>query len=228
MFPRSLIIAATAVAWAGAVASIVCMGGCGPSVTKRACMGGSAPSPLVTDAAMVRLDVYGANAHCADGQLAAGAGAPVQSQTFAEGQPIKLDVPPGPHAIVLSTFADTDGTQLLGIGCTEADLSAGSQICFDLTIEPAPDGGDDLSGAVCSTSPDDCPAGQYCNGLACVPGCKADADCPATDAGTGVCDTTTHMCENCVADKDCGTAAGATCCNKHCTNVKSDPLNCNG
>jgi hypothetical protein len=224
VFPRGLITV-----WAACLAGAVASLGCGSGVTKRACMGGSAPSPLVTDAAMVRLDVYGANAHCVDGQLAAGAGAPVQSQTFAQGQPIKLDVPPGPHAIVLSTFADADGMQLLGIGCTEADLSAGAQICFDLTIEPAPDGGDDLSGAVCSTSPnDDCPTGQYCNGLACVPGCKSDGDCPATDAGSGVCDTTTHTCENCVADKDCGSAPGAACCNKHCTNVKSDPLNCNG
>ncbi len=189
-------------------------------------MGGSSPSPLVTDAAMVRLDIYGPSAQCVDGQLAAGAGAPIQSQTFAQGQPIKLDVPPGPHAIVLSTFADTDGTQLLGIGCTEADLSAGSQICFDLTIEPAPDGGDDLSGAICTTSPDDCPAGTYCDGLECVPGCKSDRDCPQNDAGAGVCDPTTHTCENCVSDKDCGGMPGAACCNRHCTNTNSDPQNC--
>jgi len=192
-------------------------------------MGGAGDSnPLVTDAAMLRLDVYGAGAHCADGQLAAGAGTPILSHTYANGEAISLDVPPGQHAIVLSTFADSDATQLLGVGCTEADLSAGSQICFDLTVEPAPDGGDDLSGAMCMTSPDDCPTGQYCNGIACVPGCKADSDCPKTDAGTGVCDTTTHTCENCVADRDCGSAPGAACCNKHCTNVKSDPLNCNG
>src|SRR6185312_6651863 len=218
---RSLIVVVAGAVTLGALV------GCGPGVTKRACMGGAGDSnPLVTDAAMLRLDVYGAGAHCADGQLAAGAGTPILSHTYANGEAISLDVPPGQHAIVLSTFADSDATQLLGVGCTEADLSAGSQICFDLTVEPAPDGGDDLSGAMCMTSPDDCPTGQYCNGIACVPGCKADSDCPKTDAGTGVCDTTTHTCENCVADRDCGSAPGAACCNKHCTNVKSDPLNC--
>ncbi|MGZ3441910.1 MAG: hypothetical protein ACXVDD_20460, partial [Polyangia bacterium] len=138
MFARGIIVASV-------LAAVVT--GCGPDVTKRACMGGAGDNPLVVDAQMVRLDVYGANAHCADGQLAAGAGAPVQSHSYAQGTPITLDVPPGPHAIVLSTFADTDGLQLLGIGCTEANLAAGSQICFDLTITPAPDGGDDLSGA---------------------------------------------------------------------------------
>jgi hypothetical protein len=189
-------------------------------------MGGGGQSSLITDAAMVRVDVYGANGHCADGMLVAGSGSPILSRTYAQGQPISLDVPPGPHAIVLSTFADSDGQQLLGVGCTEADLSAGSQICFDLTLVPGPDGGDDLSGAACSTAPDDCPNGSYCNGLNCVPGCKADTDCPKTDAGLGTCDKTMHTCEDCVADTDCGSAAGATCCNKHCTNVKTDPLHC--
>jgi hypothetical protein len=191
-------------------------------------MGGAGQSPLVADAAMVRLDVYGASAHCADGQLAAGSGAPIQSESYARGEAISLAVPPGRHAIVLSTFADSDGLQLLGVGCTEADLTAGSQICFDLTISPPPDGGDDLSGAVCSTAPDDCPAGAYCNGIACVPGCKADSDCPKSDAGLGSCDTKTHTCNDCNVNSDCGTAPGATCCNKHCTNIKTDPLNCNG
>ena len=206
---------------------VLAAAGCGPKVTKRACMGGTADNPLVADAAMVRLDVYGADAHCADGStLAAGAGAPILSHSYAQGQAISLDVPPGPHALVLSTFADADGTQLLGVGCTEANLAAGSQICFDLTIEPGPDGGPDLSGAVCSTNPDDCPAGSYCTGLSCAPGCKADSDCPKNDAGLGVCDKTTHTCENCSANSDCGAAPGATCCNKHCVNVKTDPLNC--
>lgn len=220
MFLRNLIVAAVAAAAAS---------GCGPSATKRACMGGSAQSPLVTDAAMVRLDVYGATAHCIDGMLAAGAGAPIQSHSYEKGQPITLDVPPGPHALVLSTFADANGTQLLGVGCTEATLQAGSQICFDLTIEPAPDaGGDDLSSSVCSQTPDDCPTGSYCDGVHCMPGCKRDSDCPKDDAGLGACNPTTHTCAECAVDSDCGTAPGAACCAKRCVNLKSDPLNCNG
>ncbi len=185
--------------------------GCGQTATKRACTGGSGQSSLVTDAAMVRLDVYGASAHCADAAtLAAGAGAPTMSRTFLQGQAITLDVPPGPHALVLSTFADTDGLQLLGVGCTEANVSAGSQICFDLTVQPAPDGGDDLSAvsATCSTNPDSCGPGQFCNGLSCVPGCRSDADCagPGGDAGTSAtprCDLTTHQCVQCLVPSDC-------------------------
>jgi hypothetical protein len=223
VFLRSIITATGLVA---AVAVAFAVGGCGPTATKRACMGGGGQSSLITDAAMVRVDVYGPSGHCADGMLVAGAGSPILSRTYGQGAPISLDVPPGPHAIVLSTFADTDGLQLLGVGCTEADLSAGSQICFDLTLVPGPDGGEDLSGATCSTNPDDCPKGQYCDGLNCVPGCKLDSDCPKTDAGLGTCDKTTHTCEDCVADADCGTAPGAACCNKHCTNTKSDTLHC--
>lgn len=220
MFLRSLILI-------GAGATLLATASCGPKVIKRACMGSGTDNPLVAGAAMVRLDVYGAGAHCADGStLAAGAGAPIFSRSYLQGQAISADVPPGPHALVLSTFADTDGTQLLGIGCTEADLAAGSQICFDLTIEPGPDGGDDLSGAVCSTNPDDCPPGAYCNGMQCVLGCKGNADCPKNDAGLGSCDPTTHTCTDCNVAADCGNAPGAACCNGHCVNTKSDPQNC--
>jgi hypothetical protein len=222
VFLRSPIVAAAAFFVLAAVAGT----GCGPKAEKRACMGGSDQSSLVTDAAMVRVDVYGPSGHCADGMLVAGSGSPILSRTYGQGQAINLDVPPGPHAIVLSTFADSDGVQLLGVGCTEANLSAGAQICFDLTLVPGPDGGDDLSGALCSTTPDSCPTGQYCDGVECVPGCKLDSDCPKTDAGLGICDKTTHTCEDCVNDIDCGTAAGAACCNRHCTNTKSDTRNC--
>ena len=192
---------------AAGVAVLALVAGCGPKAVKRACMGTGGDNPLVSDAAMVRLDVYGASAHCADGAtLAAGAGAPVLSRSFTQGQPITLDVPPGPHALVLSTYADANGQQLLGIGCTEADLAAGSQICFDLTIEPGPDGGDDLSASMaCTTAPDSCPSGQYCDGSVCHPGCGNDGDC-AADGGVGsaVCDPTTHQCVRCYNDVQCG------------------------
>ena len=165
-------------------------------------------------------------------------------------------MPPGPHAIVLTTFADSDGTQPLGVGCTEADLTAGSQICFDLTLGPAPDGGD-ISGGGCSMSPDDCPTGQYCTADGCVLGCKNDPDCVAMstsgDGGaTGLnhCDDTTHQCVECLVQTDCALgsvctpshvcAAGCnpdtgalcpgtqTCCNNICVDTDTDKLNCGG
>ena len=184
-------------------------------------MGGGADNPLVADAAMVRLDVYGANAHCADGMLAAGAGAPVLSHSYAQGQAITLDVPPGPHALVLSTFADADGTQLIGVGCTEADLAAGSQICFDLTIVPAPDAGvDDLAApSTCTVTPNSCPPGSYCDGTQCQPGCGSDTDCSdsSVDGGPAMskCDPTTHTCVACLGgQKPCNGQCipQASCC----------------
>ena len=213
MFLRSLILIGAGATLLLAAAS------CGPKVTKRACMGGATDNPLVADAAMVRLDVYGASAHCADGStLAAGAGAPILSRSYSQGQPISLDVPPGPHALLLSTFADANGMQLLGVGCTEADLAAGSQICFDLTIEPGPDGGDDLSAGACTVTPNSCPSGSYCDGTQCRPGCASDTDCSAggsPDGGpaTSKCDPTTHTCVTCLS--------GQKPCNGACIPVDS-------
>ena len=118
-----------------------CLCGCGPDAVKRACVGGSAGS-LVSDSAAMRLDVYGAAGHCVGGQLAAGAGQPIVSHSYAKGEAIKLDVPPGPHALVLSTYADAGGSMLLGRGCLETTLQAGSQVCFDLLVgAPIGDGG---------------------------------------------------------------------------------------
>jgi hypothetical protein len=215
-------------------ATLLAAVGCGPKAVKRACMGGASDNPLVADAAMVRLDVYGAGAHCADGStLAAGAGAPIFSRSYLQGQAISADVPPGPHALVLSTFADTDGTQLLGVGCTEADLAAGSQICFDLTIVPGPDAGEDLSAVspTCTTGPDSCGPGQYCNGVSCVPGCKSNLDCAGGGDGgpsaTPFCDETSHQCVQCLGPADCPT--GFTCnANKCVASCTTGTKYCNG
>ena len=200
MFLRSSIFVAAGVAVLALVA------GCGPKAIKRACMGSGTDNPLVSGAAMVRLDVYGANAHCADGAtLQAGAGAPILSRSYAQGQPITADIPPGPHALVLSTYADADGLQLLGVGCTEGDLAAGSQICFDLTIVPGPDGGvDDLAApSACTVTPNSCPSGSYCDGTTCRPGCASDNDCSGSATPDGgppasKCDPTTHTCVTCL------------------------------
>ncbi len=164
-------------------------------------MGGNAQSPLVADAAMVRLDVYGPSGHCVDGMLAAGAGAPILSRSYAQGQAISLDVPPGPHALVLSTFADADGVQTLGVGCTESTLTAGEQICFDLTISPAPDGG----GA---------PAG--------------DADM-ATNGGCDPSISNVNNCGGCGNACDQTNSVGATCTNGTCvyTSCRSGWADCN-
>lgn len=148
-------------------------------------MGGSAQSPLVTDAAVTRLDVYDATAHCAGNGIAAGAGAAVLSHTYSRGQAVTLDVPPGPHTFVLTTYADDAATVILGIACTEATVQAGAQLCFDVTLQPAPDAGVDLS--------------------ACGPGnpacqCMTDSDC-TTDPGLPRCGPAGH-CVACLPTND--------------------------
>ena len=173
-------------------------------------------SDVLARASLVRLDVYDASAHCDGTRLADGAPPPMMSKSAATGQPIKLDVPAGHHTLLLSAFADTDGTTLVGSACTEADVHANQPACFDLTLADPPDGGaggDDLAGvdagdgdmarAPCSTAPDTCPTGMYCAADGnCAAGCKADPDCAAT-AATPHCHSADHRCVACLDSSQC-------------------------
>jgi hypothetical protein len=94
------------------------------------------PGPLVAQAMMFRVDVYGAAARCNGLTVKAGSGPALMSMLFGKSEPIVMDVPPGPHAIVLTTFADAQATMVLGQGCVVSDLAPGAQLCFDLTIAP--------------------------------------------------------------------------------------------
>jgi hypothetical protein len=109
---------------------------CAPETAHHACTSVKGPGALVRDAALFRLDVYGADARCDGTTVAAGAGMPEQSQTFAAGQPITLAIPPGTHALVLTSFADASGAKPLGQGCLVEKVSAGARDCFDLTLQP--------------------------------------------------------------------------------------------
>jgi hypothetical protein len=112
------------------------LAGCGDARETRACMGGTTPSSLVSSAALFRLEVYSADVTCAGSRVAAGAGLPLVSHVYTRDEPIALDVTPGNHAIVLTTYADVAATEPLGQGCVMADLAPGSEICFDLTLDP--------------------------------------------------------------------------------------------
>jgi hypothetical protein len=185
---------------------VVLVAACGPKVDKRPCMKMGSSDPLVVDAVMFRLDVYGGGVACAGAGagVAANSNAPVMSHTYEKGQPIALDVPPGAYTLVLTTYSDMAAQHLLGRGCTTTTLSAGAQICFDLTLAPATGAGGDGG---CSVSPDNCPAGEYCDGTRCVQGCSVSAQCTATD--------------------DAG-AASELCCGGGCTNIESSVDNCGG
>ncbi len=178
------------------------------------CMTMSPPSELVGRAALLRLDVYSSDVHCAGATVTPGSPPPTLSKEVAGGQPIMLDIPAGQHALLLSAFADTGATQLLGSACTEAKLEADSSACFNLTLAEAPDlsmppppmcdGGP----CACTTVPDDCPTGQYCGVDGnCANGCKVPADCNAP--GASKCDVTQHRCVECLLPADC--PAGKRC-----------------
>ena len=193
---------------------VFAVAGCGGAADKP-CMSMGAMSDVLARAQLVRLDVYGAGAHCDGARIADGAAPPALSKAAAAGQPITLDVPAGHHVLVLSAFADADGTTLLGSACTETDVRANQPACFDLTLADAPDagGGDDLATGdggetdlappPCTTAPDNCPTGTYCaSDGTCAAGCKADADCAAT-AATPHCHTADHRCVECLQTTDC-------------------------
>jgi hypothetical protein len=110
--------------------------GCGPNVDTLPCMTVGAPGPLVTNAAIFRLDVYGAQARCAGPTVADGAGPPIDSHIFERNESIVLDAPPGGHTLVLTTFADAQAAIPLGEGCLVMTLSPGAQDCFNLTLQP--------------------------------------------------------------------------------------------
>jgi hypothetical protein len=174
--------------------------GCGSKITRRACMGGGAgDNPLLTGASLFRLDVYDPSAQCDGPLLGPGAAAPTMSRTFSAGDPIELDVPPGMHTLVLTSFADAAGSVVLGQGCTQAALDPGAQLCFDLAVAPVPDGaaivgsgGDDgaMCGAtdtvtncggcnnVCSSGGDN--TARSCDGTKCSYTC-ADTPAPRRD-----------------------------------------------
>jgi Stigma-specific protein, Stig1 len=192
-----------------------------PKSTKTQCMSMNGKSELVSDAKLLRLDIYPATVMCVDGDVPPGS-VPLLSHTFKPGEEVKLDVPPGNRTIVLVTFADEAGTILTGQGCTTAMLSPGGQVCINLTILPAPDLAviADLSvvdnsmcsgsNCPCNNNPDNCPAGQWCDAQAmCQVGCKTSNDCvgvgPANDGGMArtACNTSLHQCVECLANSDC-------------------------
>ncbi|HEX6835138.1 MAG TPA: hypothetical protein VF334_01125, partial [Polyangia bacterium] len=154
----------------GVIAALWLVAGCGPGKVTRDCMGAGDMGALVSNAALLRLEVYGAMAHCHGNDLAPGAGVAVASHTFAHGEPITLDVPAGAHALVLTTYADSSGAHILGHGCLEVSVVAGSQSCFDLPVaadgnpgdggSARPDGGgSDGGSAACGNQNQPCCAG---------------------------------------------------------------------
>src|SRR5438876_568796 len=153
--------------------AVAVVAGCGGS--EKPCMSMGSMSDLLGRAAIVRLDVYDAKAHCNGATVAEGAAPPTLSKVAAAGQPIELDVPSG-------TCVD---------GCVPAapNCKTGDQCCSMLCI----DVGSDIfncgaCGRACSSAHVTTPG---CNSKVCAPQCAAgwnDCNHPLSGADDG-CET---------------------------------------
>jgi stigma-specific protein Stig1 len=186
------------------------------------CMSVPAMNDLLTNATLVRVDVYdGANVHCA-GAIADGQAPPILSHTFPGGAAVRLDLPPGQRTIIMTTYSDPAGHLVTGTACTEASLSKGKAACLSLSLV-------DIGNI----------------------GCSSDDACGSVDGGATPrphCDPRRHQCVQCVSASDCqagescsaagqcaqpcdasgGCPGSSTCCGGFCIDTNSDPLNCGG
>jgi hypothetical protein len=155
---------------------------CAPGTAKQLCMSVGSVGPLVRGAALFRLDVYGAQARCSGASVAPGAGPPTLSRTYGANDPISFEVPPGAHALVLTTFADAQASMPLGRGCVAANVSPGAQVCFNLTVAPlgapipsdmasdlASDMPSDLASDMAPSTASDMALGTSCDGSCSAP-----------------------------------------------------------
>jgi hypothetical protein len=228
---------------------------CGDAPVGQQCMNMSQPSPLVTGAQLIKLDVYPADTQCdGTGTTVLPGSAPILSMTFGAGQAVTVgNVPPGQHTIVVTAYADSAASNELGGGCVQADLSSGAAVCLDLTLAPAPDMATQLdfapepdmvcgSGACPCVTDKDCNFFHYCGSdFICHVGCKANDECAssgqdggATDGGsssTPLCNVSKHKCVQCVVNGDC--LLGELCtpagyCTQGCDLTATPPKNCPG
>jgi hypothetical protein len=153
---------------------------------------------------------------------------PRLSKSFAQGQSIELDLPAGHYTMLLTTWADVKETAALGQGCTEVTVTAGAQVCFDLSVQAAA-----LHGSACVTNYECVGAA---GGTCCPSGC-ADLDSDVDSCGTcgNQCAFTAVVgtrCENGACRYDscqpghldcdgqaatgCECAVGTSCCGTGC------------
>jgi hypothetical protein len=189
--------------------------GCPANNQKCMTVGGS--NMIVADAALLKMEVWGAGVACVGNGVAASAGAPSQTMSFMKGQTVKLDIPPGQHTIVLLAYSDANGAVEIGSGCQQGDFSAGAQICINLSLTPVDAGMMDLSiphdMALCnSDGPCPCAEDSDCRNPTlsrCGPEKKCVQCLPASDnCGYAEYCTDAMVCApGCKKDTDCVTQA---------------------
>jgi hypothetical protein len=112
----------------------------------------------------------------------------------------------------------------LNVGCAgDGDCGGATPRCDPATNRCVP----------CLPANDNCAAGSYCSGTACVVGCKVDDDCLVdADGGAGAMLCCGHVCVDSSSDAHhCGACANAcsdgdSCCAGACADTVTDTDNC--
>src|SRR5262249_41278636 len=138
---------------------------------------------------------------------------PVTRRTFLAGSAISLQLAPGQHTLVLRAFSDAGGTDFLGSGCAEENLTPGADVCIDMVLTAKTE--------QCTLDTvDNCGAcGAPCDrvrsdGAACTAGA-----CSYTGCKAGFAD-----CNRSAPDRDGCECEGSACCNTSCQTKHSDGL----
>jgi hypothetical protein len=208
--------------------------GCGQGVQRQACMSVSGPGPLVSGAEVFRLQVFSRGEHCQGPTVAAPATEPMLTRSFGQGQPIALELPTGHYAFLLTTFADLAETMAMGQGCSEASLSAGAQVCFDLTLAALPaHGGECLTDYACvGAAGGTCCANQCADLATDIANCSAcGVACDTTASVGAACSGTGCRYSGCAPDRvDCNQQApnadGCECVGAACCATASGGMGC--
>lgn len=194
---------------------LVWLAGCADDTNQHSCATQVVGS-LVTSAQMYKLDIYGSKATC-NGNSVAVAMQPEETRTFTKAQTINLEVSPGKHVLVLTTFADTNAKQPTGSACSEQKLSAGGKACFNLQVSPYCAATSVHCGDLCCTENNgtcDASCNLTCNdGFGDCNGQLSDG-CETTLASTGqkVCNGACIAADTCCTDADCNAEPNPVAC----------------
>jgi hypothetical protein len=198
--------------------TLVWLAACGPP--RRLCISQMVGS-IAAGAVEVRFDVYGPNVHCYLNAVDHSAGVPQASHMFGKSQRIELDVTPGTHTLVVTTFSDAAGAVPTGSSCLEQQLPAGGQLCFSLQVTPIQVGCASAGATRCIASccdPLNGRCGAACT-VACDPGwgdCNFDAsdgcEVNLAQAGQKLCGNVCVSADSCCSDGDCVAAPAPSAC----------------
>jgi hypothetical protein len=176
---------------------------------------------LVTNSAAFKFDVYGPSVHCYANAVSNSAGVPLQSHLYRRDDVISLSIPAGPHTLVLTTFSDSAGKKATGSSCLEQNLSADSELCYNVSVSAIEVGCEAAKAISCGSHCCD-PLFGACNNdctLQCDPGyadCNSD---PADGCEVNLKSASKKLCRSacidinaCCVDSDCTSPPSPAAC----------------